>query len=81
MADWHERPIMRHRVAVTGMAGISPLGNDWPAIRARLGSYRNAIVHMQDWDDYEGLNTRLGAPAAPFALSDKYHRKATRSKH
>lgn len=70
---------MRHRVAVTGMAGISPLGNDWPAIRARLGSYRNAIVHMQDWDDYEGLNTRLGAPAAPFALSDKYHRKAIRS--
>lgn len=68
-----------HRVAVTGMAGISPLGNDWPAIRAHLGSYRNAVVRMPDWAEYEGLNTQLGAPAAPFALSDKYHRKAIRS--
>ena len=29
---------MSRRVAVTGMAGISPLGNDWPAIRQRLAS-------------------------------------------
>ena len=27
---------VNRRVVVTGMAGISPLGNDWPAIRARL---------------------------------------------
>jgi 3-oxoacyl-[acyl-carrier-protein] synthase II len=67
------------RVVVTGMAGISPLGNDWPTIRARLGDYRNAIVHMESWDDYEGLNTRLGAPAAPFELGERYNRKAIRS--
>jgi 3-oxoacyl-[acyl-carrier-protein] synthase II len=70
---------MNRRVVVTGMAGISPLGNDWAAIRARLGEYRNAITFMQDWSDYEGLNTRLGAPAAPFELNERYHRKATRS--
>jgi 3-oxoacyl-[acyl-carrier-protein] synthase II len=70
---------MNRRVVVTGMAGISPLGNDWAAIRARLGEYRNAITYMQDWSDYEGLNTRLGAPAAPFELNERYHRKATRS--
>jgi 3-oxoacyl-[acyl-carrier-protein] synthase II len=67
------------RVVVTGMAGISPLGNDWSTIRARLGEYRNAIVHMAAWDDYEGLNTRLGAPAAPFELGERYSRKAIRS--
>jgi 3-oxoacyl-[acyl-carrier-protein] synthase II len=67
------------RVVVTGMAGISPLGNDWDAIRARLGEGRNAIVRMTAWDDYEGLNTRLGAPAAPFELGERYHRKAIRS--
>jgi 3-oxoacyl-[acyl-carrier-protein] synthase II len=61
------------------MAGISPLGNDWPTIRARLKACRNAIVRMHDWDDYEGLNTRLGAPAAPFELGPRYHRKALRS--
>ena len=67
------------RVVVTGMAGISPLGNDWDTIRARLVEGRNAIVRMAAWDDYEGLNTRLGAPAAPFELSERYHRKAIRS--
>ena len=70
---------MNRRVVVTGMAGISPLGNDWASVRTRLGEYRNAIVRMQDWADYEGLNTRLGAPAAPFELSERYNRKATRS--
>jgi 3-oxoacyl-[acyl-carrier-protein] synthase II len=67
------------RVVVTGMAGISPLGNDWESIRARLVEGRNAVVRMAAWDDYEGLNTRLGAPAAPFELSERYHRKAIRS--
>jgi len=70
---------MSRRVAVTGMAGISPIGNDWTTIRQRLGEFRNAIVHMDDWSDYEGLNTRLGAPAAPFELTERYNRKAIRS--
>jgi 3-oxoacyl-[acyl-carrier-protein] synthase II len=70
---------MKLRVVVTGIAGISPLGNDWGRIRARLGSYRNAIVRMDEWADYEGLNTQLGAPAAAFELSDRYTRKTTRS--
>ena len=70
---------MSHRVAVTGMAGISPIGNDWPSVRARLGSYRNAIVKMAEWGDYDGLNTQLGAPAADFTLSERYTTKATRS--
>ncbi len=69
----------KRRVVVTGMAGISPLGNDWPTIRARLGEYRNAVVRMEDWASYDGLNTQLGAPAAPFALSSRYDRKSTRS--
>lgn len=70
---------MKRRVVVTGMAGISPLGNDWVTIRARLGEYRNAVVRMDDWSTYEGLNTQLGAPAAPFELSARYDRKSTRS--
>ena len=69
---------MNHRVVVTGMKGISPIGNDWPSIRARLGSYRNAVTKMKDWSGYDGLNTQLGAPAADFALSERYTTKATR---
>lgn len=70
---------MTRRVVVTGMAGISPVGNDWQSIRQRLGEYRNAIVRMEDWANYEGLNTQLGAPAAPFELSERFNRKTMRS--
>jgi 3-oxoacyl-[acyl-carrier-protein] synthase II len=70
---------VNRRVAVTGMAGISPIGNDWPSIRAQLGSYRNAITKMEEWSGYDGLNTQLGAPAADFTLSERYTTKATRS--
>ena len=70
---------MNRRVAVTGMAGISPIGNDWPSVRARLESYRNAVIKMPDWAGYDGLNTQLGAPAADFTLSERYSNKATRS--
>jgi 3-oxoacyl-[acyl-carrier-protein] synthase II len=67
------------RVAVTGMGGISPLGCDWAGISERLRGYRNAVVRMDEWDEYQGLHTRLGAPAAEFSLSERYNRKATRS--
>ncbi|HWU97908.1 MAG TPA: beta-ketoacyl-ACP synthase [Oxalicibacterium sp.] len=70
---------MTRRVVVTGMAGISPVGNDWQSIRQRLGEYRNAIVRMEEWANYDGLNTQLGAPAASFELSDRFNRKTMRS--
>jgi 3-oxoacyl-[acyl-carrier-protein] synthase II len=68
------------RVVVTGMAGISPLGNDWATVRERLREGRGAVVRMADWEQYRGLNTLLAAPAAPFELPpERYSRKATRS--
>jgi len=70
---------MSRRVVATGMAGISPIGNDWATIRAHLGSYRNAVTRMKEWADYDGLNTQLGAPAAEFSLSDRYTIKTMRS--
>lgn len=70
---------MSRRVVVTGMAGLSPIGQDWPTVRARLAGYRNAIKRIAEWADYDGLQTQLGAPVADFALSDRYTTKATRS--
>lgn len=69
----------KRRVVVTGMAGISPAGCDWASVRESLLRYKNAVVTIPEWSDYEGLNTRLGAPAAAFELSDKYNRKSMRS--
>ncbi|RZT39283.1 beta-ketoacyl-ACP synthase [Cupriavidus agavae] len=67
------------RVVVTGAGAVSALGNDWATVRERLASGRNAVVHMSEWDDIRGLNTRLGAPVPPFALPPHYTRKLTRS--
>jgi 3-oxoacyl-[acyl-carrier-protein] synthase II len=67
------------RVVITGMAGFSPIGTDWDAISANLKNMRTGIVHMDSWDAYEGLNTRLGAPVSDFSNVKHYTRKQTRS--
>ncbi len=70
----------RRRVVVTGAAGISPIGNDWATIKARLQAMQNGVVNLAEWSEYEGLNTRLAAPAVPFDLPrETYNRKRTRS--
>ena len=67
------------RVVVTGFGGISPLGHDWPTVLAALRNGRNAVQVMDDWAQYDGLNTRLGVPAKPFELPSHYNRKSMRS--
>jgi len=67
------------RVVVTGIGALSPLGHDWPTVEARLRERRNAVQTMPEWAVYEGLNTCVGAPAAPFELPSHFNRKSTRS--
>ena len=67
------------RVVVTGAGAISPLGNDWSTVRTRLQEGRNAVRVMDEWKDYEGLNTQLGCTAQPFDLPAHYNRKSMRS--
>jgi 3-oxoacyl-[acyl-carrier-protein] synthase II len=67
------------RVVVTGFGAISPLGHDWPSVLAALRSGRNAVQVMDDWAQYDGLNTRLGVPVKPFELPAHYNRKSMRS--
>lgn len=66
------------RVVVTGMAGISPIGNDWREVSARLKAQSIGIRFMRDWEKYKGLNTRLAAPA-DFSKPEYYSRKQIRS--
>ncbi|WP_347568955.1 beta-ketoacyl-ACP synthase [Methylomonas sp. EFPC3] len=66
------------RVVVTGMAGLSPIGNDWPTIAQHLQSGRTGIRALAEWDQYRGLNTRLAAPVE-FERPAHYSRKQTRS--
>ena len=66
------------RVVVTGMAGFSPIGNDWSVIERNLRERRTGIRYMQDWEKYKGLGTRLAAPT-DFSKPDHYSRKESRS--
>lgn len=67
------------RVVVTGMGGVTALGEDWPTIRAALAAGRTAIRMMPEWECFTGVNTRLGAPVPGFSVEDRYPRKKLRS--
>jgi 3-oxoacyl-[acyl-carrier-protein] synthase II len=67
------------RVVITGMAGISALGDNWEKIEGNLRSGRNAVRRMPEWDYFEALNTRLGAPIEDFITPAHYPRKMIRS--
>ncbi|KVX01938.1 beta-ketoacyl-ACP synthase [Shewanella frigidimarina] len=67
------------RVVVTGMGGISALGQDWQQIKASLLAKHNCVIRMDEWDRYPGLNTRLAAPVTDFTLPAHYSRKKIRS--
>jgi len=67
------------RVVITGMAGFSPIGNNWDSILSHLKNMQTGIVRVDEWDKYEGLNTRLGAPVNDFEMPAHYSRKDLRS--
>ena len=67
------------RVVVTGMAGITALGDCWADIETALRAGRNGVRRMPEWDYIEALNTRLGAPVDNFAAPAHYPRKTVRS--
>lgn len=69
---------MMKRVVITGMGGITALGNDWSTIQKRLKAKHNAVQNMPEWSEIEGLNTNLAAPINDFMLPEHYTRKRIR---
>ena len=65
------------RVVITGMAALTPIGNDWETVSANLKSQQTGIQYMGDWNKYQGLNTRLAAPIE-FSRPPHYSRKQVR---
>jgi 3-oxoacyl-[acyl-carrier-protein] synthase II len=68
-----------NRVVITGMGGISALGENWSKIETNLRQWKSAIRMMPEWALFEELNTRLGAPADDFLIPLHYPRKMLRS--
>jgi 3-oxoacyl-[acyl-carrier-protein] synthase II len=67
------------RVVVTGMGGVTPLGEDWPTIRAALRKGRTGVRFIDAWSRFEGINTRLACPVENFTGADHYPRKKLRT--
>ena len=70
---------MSARVVITGMSGISSLGDDWETVRKNMKTGRSGIQYMQDWTKYDGLNTLLGGPVNDFEVPEHYTRKRIRA--
>jgi len=70
---------MSKRVVVTGMGAVTALGSDWNAFRHNIESGKTAISTMDNWNIYDDLNTKLGAPISGFETPKHYSRKQTRT--
>jgi 3-oxoacyl-[acyl-carrier-protein] synthase II len=71
--------VLTNRVVITGVGAYSPIGNDWATIETNLRAQKGGVCHMPEWEEYEGLNTKLGAPVTDFELPASFNRKRTRS--
>lgn len=70
----------KKRVVITGIGALSPLGHDAETVIDSLRAETNKVQRMPEWGGYEGLNTQVGVPCAPFELpADRYNRKSMRS--
>ena len=67
------------RVVITGMAGVTSLGEDWASIEANFRDNRSGIRRMDEWDRFSELNTRLAGPVDSFTAPGHWTRKQMRS--
>ena len=70
---------MTKRVVITGLGGVTAFGNEWTDVEFKLKKLENAVRYMPEWEIYDGLHTKLGAPIDDFSLPDHYTRKKIRS--
>lgn len=70
---------MNRRVVVTGMGGVTALGDDWATIQNSLKSGKSGVRYMPEWERYADLQTRLGVPVDHFEVPSHYPRKVIRS--
>lgn len=67
------------RVVITGMGLASPLGSTVESAFERLKTYKNCIQHWEKLDEYERLNTSLGAFVSGFSIPEHFNRKVRRT--
>lgn len=66
------------RVVVTGMAGITSLGETADEIFAQFHAGKSGICYMPEWEQYADLRTKLAGPVPSFHVAKHFNRKVTR---
>ena len=66
------------RVVVTGMSGITSLGETAEQIFEQFAQGKSGIRYMPDWDIYPDLRSKLAGPVESFTVPKHFNRKVTR---
>lgn len=66
------------RVVVTGMAGITSLGETADQVFAQFEQGKSGIRYMPDWEVYTDLRSKLGGPVESYTIPKHFNRKVTR---
>lgn len=67
-----------HRVVVTGMSGITSLGETADQVFEKFNAGQSGIRYMADWEKYSDLRSKLGGPVESFTVPKHFNRKVTR---
>ena len=66
------------RVVVTGMSGITSLGETAEQIFEQFAQGKSGIRYMPDWEIYPDLRSKLAGPVTSFTVPKHFNRKVTR---
>ena len=66
------------RVVVTGMAGITSLGETADQIFAQFEQGNSGIRYMPEWEQFTDLRSKLAGPVASYTIPKHFNRKVTR---
>ncbi len=66
------------RVVVTGMAGITSLGETADQVFAQFEQGKSGIRYMPEWEIYTDLRSKLGGPVESYTIPKHFNRKVTR---
>lgn len=67
------------RVFVSGYGLVSAYGKSWTELKKGFESRQNAVCYMKEWEKYDELTTKLGAPILNYTPPKTWNRKQTRS--
>lgn len=67
------------KVVVTGIGVLSPLGIGFLKTLDAIKANKSGVEYIKEWDQYEGLRTRLGASIKGLDFSSKFNVKQLRT--